>query len=557
MAETEKKPSNFIRQIIDADLATGKHTTVATRFPPEPNGYLHVGHAKSICLNFGLARDYQGTCNLRYDDTNPEKESIEYANSIAEAVNWLGFEWNGEKRFASDYFEQLYQFAEELIQKGLAYVDDSTPEEMRAMRGSLNEPGKASPYRERSATENLDLFRRMRAGEFADGSKVLRAKIDMRSPNINMRDPVIYRIRRAHHWRTNDDWCIYPMYDYTHCISDALEGITHSICTLEFEDHRPLYDWVLDNITIPCHPQQIEFARLQVDGMLTSKRKLNDLVQSKVVHGWDDPRMPTLMGMRRRGITPAALRNFCEAVGVTKQDSVIEAQQLETFIRDDLDKNATRAMVVLNPIKVVIENWPENDVQILNAAAHPNKPELGTRALPMTREIYIDANDFRESTDDKDYKRLLLGGEVRLRNSYVLKCESAGKDANGKVTELRATVDMNTLGKNPEGRKVKGVIHWVSASHSVAAEVRLYDNLFTHNRPWELDDYKQAINPASLTVITTARAEAPLANALAEANFQFEREGYFVADRYDHKPGRLVFNRTIGLKDSFAKLDKK
>ncbi len=557
MAESEKKPSNFIRQIIDADLASGKRTSVVTRFPPEPNGYLHVGHAKSICLNFGLARDYNGQCHLRYDDTNPEKESIEYANSIAEAVHWLGFEWHGEKRFASDYFEQLYAFAEELIQKNLAYVDDSTPEAMRAMRGNLTEPGQDSPYRQRSVADNLDLFRRMRAGEFADGSKVLRAKIDMSSPNINMRDPVIYRIRRAHHWRTNDDWCIYPMYDYTHCISDALEGITHSICTLEFEDHRPLYDWVLDNITIPCHPQQIEFARLQVEGLLTSKRKLNDLVQSKVVNGWDDPRMPSLMGMRRRGVTPAALRQFCEAVGVTKQDSVIEAQQLDSFIRDDLDKNAQRAMVVLRPLKVVIENWPADEVQTLNAAAHPNKPELGTRAIPMTREIVIDENDFRESTDDKDYKRLLSGGEVRLRNSYVLKCESVIKNESGKVIELRATVDRNTLGKNPEGRKVKGVIHWVSASHHVKAEVRLYDHLFSHTRPWELDDYKQAINPLSLITVNDACAELSLANVTPESSFQFEREGYFVADRYDCHPGHLVFNRTIGLKDTFAKLEKK
>ncbi|MFZ5842054.1 MAG: glutamine--tRNA ligase/YqeY domain fusion protein [Pseudomonadota bacterium] len=557
MSEAEKRPSNFIRQIIDADLASGKHTTVVTRFPPEPNGYLHIGHAKSICLNFGLARDYQGRCNLRYDDTNPEKESIEYANSIAEAVEWLGFAWHGEKRYASDYFEQLYQYAEELIQKGLAYVDDSTPEEMRAMRGSLTEAGKESPYRSRSVSENLDLFRRMRAGEFADGSKVLRAKIDMSSPNINLRDPVIYRIRRAHHWRTGDDWCIYPMYDYTHCISDALEGITHSICTLEFEDHRPLYDWVLDNITIPCHPQQIEFARLQLEGMLTSKRKLNELVQRQIVSGWDDPRMPTIMGLRRRGVTPAALRLFCDRIGVTKQDSVVELQQFETCVRDDLDQNAGRAMAVLKPVKVVIENWPAEQVQELKAPAHPQKPEMGERTLYMTREIFIDENDFRESTDDKDFKRLLLGGEVRLRNSYVLKAEQAIKDASGAVTEIRASVDHNTLGKNPEGRKVKGVIHWVSASHSLSAEVRLYEPLFTTLRPWELDDYTTGLNPQSLTVIADARVEPSLATVAPETRFQFEREGYFVADRHDCKPGKLVFNRTIGLKDSFAKLENK
>ncbi len=553
MSEADKKPSNFIRQIVTADLDNGKHSKVVTRFPPEPNGYLHIGHAKSICLNFGLAADFAGACNLRFDDTNPEKESIEYANSISEAVEWLGFHWQGEKRYASDYFEQLYQYGEELIGKGLAYVDDSTPEEMRAMRGNLTEPGKESPYRQRSVAENLDLFRRMRAGEFADGAKVLRAKIDMTSPNINMRDPVLYRIRRAHHWRTHDDWCIYPMYDYTHCISDALEGITHSICTLEFEDHRPLYDWVLDNITIPCHPQQIEFARLQLEGMLTSKRKLNELVQSQIVSGWDDPRMPTIMGLRRRGVTPAALRLFCERIGVTKQDSVVELQQFETCVRDDLDQNAARAMAVLRPLKVVIENWPEDKEQALSAHAHPQKPEMGERTLYMTREIFIDRNDFMESTDDKGYKRLLLGGEVRLRNSYVIKAEQAIKDAAGNITEIRASVDHDTLGKNPEGRKVKGVIHWVSASRALPAEVRLYDSLFTVTRPWELDDYKTAINPQSLLVIHDARVEPSLANVVPETRFQFEREGYFVADRHDCKPGHLVFNRTIGLKDSFAK----
>ena len=556
MSESEVKPSNFIRQIIDNDLASGKHQQVVTRFPPEPNGFLHVGHAKSICLNFGIAKDYQGFCNLRYDDTNPEKESIEYANSIAEAIEWLGFHWHGEKRYASDYFEQLYQFAEELIQKGLAYVDDSTPEQMRAMRGNLTEPGQHSPFRNRSVEENLDLFRRMRAGEFPDGSRVLRAKIDMASPNINLRDPVIYRIRRAHHWRTGDAWCIYPMYDYTHCISDALEGITHSICTLEFEDHRPLYDWVLDNISVPCHPQQIEFARLQLEGMLTSKRKLNDLVQSGVVSGWDDPRMPTLMGLRRRGVTPNSLRVFCERVGVTKQDSVLELQQLETCVREDLDQNAARAMAVLNPLKVVLNNWPAERVDELSAPAHPQKPELGNRKLYMTHEIYIDQNDFRE-VGDKDFKRLVTGGEVRLRNSYVIRCDEVIKNASGDIVELRGSVDMDTLGKNPEGRKVKGVVHWVSASHSKPATVRLYDSLFTESRPWELDDYKSALNPDSLVVIEHARVEPSLAQAQPEDRFQFEREGYFVADRFEHSSEKLVFNRTIGLKDSFAKLDKR
>ena len=424
------------------------------------------------------------------------------------------------------------------------------------MRGNLTEPGQHSPFRNRSVEENLDLFRRMRAGEFPDGSRVLRAKIDMASPNINLRDPVIYRIRRAHHWRTGDAWCIYPMYDYTHCISDALEGITHSICTLEFEDHRPLYDWVLDNISVPCHPQQIEFARLQLEGMLTSKRKLNDLVQSGVVSGWDDPRMPTLMGLRRRGVTPNSLRVFCERVGVTKQDSVLELQQLETCVREDLDQNAARAMAVLNPLKVVLNNWPAERVDELSAPAHPQKPELGNRKLYMTHEIYIDQNDFRE-VGDKDFKRLVTGGEVRLRNSYVIRCDEVIKNASGDIVELRGSVDMDTLGKNPEGRKVKGVVHWVSASHSKPATVRLYDSLFTESRPWELDDYKSALNPDSLVVIEHARVEPSLAQAQPEDRFQFEREGYFVADRFEHSSEKLVFNRTIGLKDSFAKLDKR
>lgn len=556
MSESDVKPSNFIRQIIDRDLAAKKHNSVITRFPPEPNGFLHIGHAKSICLNFGLASDYQGQCNLRFDDTNPEKESVEYANSITEAIEWLGFKWSGDVRYASDYFEQLYLYGEELIQKGLAYVDDSTPEEMRAMRGSLTEAGKHSPYRDRSANENLDLFRRMRAGEFPDGSRVLRAKIDMASPNINLRDPVIYRIRRAHHWRTGDTWCIYPMYDYTHCISDALEGITHSVCTLEFEDHRPLYDWVLDNVSVPCHPQQIEFARLQLEGMLTSKRKLNDLVQSGAVSGWDDPRMPTLMGLRRLGVTPTALQVFCERVGVTKQDSVLELQQFETCVREDLDQNAARAMAVLKPLKIILQNWPAERIDELQAPAHPQKPEMGTRTLFMTREIFIDENDFKEEAE-KDFKRLITGGEVRLRNSYVIKCESVEKDANGQVVALHGSVDMDTLGKNPEGRKVKGVVHWVSASHSHTATIRLYEPLFTDARPWELDDYKSSINPTSLSVIEGARVEPSLANAKPEQRFQFEREGYFVADRFDHKNDQLVFNRTIGLKDSFAKLHRR
>lgn len=483
MSNTKSTPSNFIRQIIDADLSSGKHTKVATRFPPEPNGYLHIGHAKSIVLNFGLAQDYQGTCNLRFDDTNPHKENLEFVQAIQQDVRWLGYDWEGRLYFASDYFEQLYVFAEELILKGLAYVCDMSPEQVREYRGTLTEPGRDSPYRERSIEENLDLFRRMRAGEFPDGLRTLRAKIDMKSPNINMRDPVLYRIRHGviHH-QTGSEWCLYPMYDYTHPISDALEGITHSICTLEFEDHRPFYDWTLDNVSVPCHPQQIEFARLNLEYTVMSKRKLTQLVDEGYVSGWDDPRMPTIAGLRRRGYTPAAIRDFCERIGVAKADNMVEMALLENCIREDLDRTAPRAMAVLQPLKLVIENYPEDGVEELLATNHPKDEAMGSRTLPFTRELYIDRGDFAE-VPPKGFKRLVPGGEVRLRHAYVIRCNQVVKEATGEILELRCSYDPATLGKNPEGRKVPGVIHWVSASHGVQAEVRLYDRLFSLPTP--------------------------------------------------------------------------
>ncbi len=555
MSEAIEKPKHFIRQIIDKDLETGKHSQVATRFPPEPNGFLHVGHAKSICLNFGVAQEYQGTCNLRFDDTNPAKEEAAYAEAIAEDVRWLGFEWNGEIRHASDYFEKLYDYAVELINKGLAYVDELTPEQIREYRGTFEQPGKNSPYRDRPVEESLDLFRRMREGEFEDGKMCLRAKIDMASPNINMRDPVIYRIKHQHHHRTGDKWCIYPMYDFTHCISDALEGITHSLCTLEFEDHRPLYDWVLDNISIDCHPQQIEFSRLNLEHTVTSKRKLNTLVTEGYVDGWDDPRMPTISGMRRRGFTAAAIRDMCERVGVTKKVNTTEMGVLENCVREDLDKNAKRAMAVLNPLKIVISNYPEDKVEELSAPNHPQQ-DMGTRTLYMTREVYIDRDDFREEANKK-YKRLVLGKEVRLRNSYVIQANEVIKDDNGEIIEVHCTYDPDTLGKNPEGRKPKGVIHWVSASHSLPATIRLYDRLFNVPNPGSMDDFTQALNPDSLQVIENARVEMSLKDVTPETRFQFEREGYFCADRYDCKPDQLVFNRTVTLRDSWAKIESK
>ena len=544
-------PTNFIRNKINEDIANNKNDgRVHTRFPPEPNGYLHVGHAKSICLNFGIARDYDAPCNLRFDDTNPEKESEEFAKAIQEDVRWLGFEWEGDVRHASDYFDQLYAFAEELIRKGKAYVDEQPAEKIAENRGNFQTPGKESPYRDRPVEESLEQFHRMKAGEFADGQMVLRAKIDMSHPNMLMRDPVLYRIKRFHHIRTGDKWCIYPMYDFTHCISDALEGITHSLCTLEFEVNRPLYDWVLDNITIDCHPQQIEFSRLNLAYTITSKRKLTQLVTEKRVDGWDDPRMPTISGMRRRGYTPASLRNFCDAIGISKVNSVTDMTLLEDNVRDDLDKTTKRRMAVLDPIKVIITNYPEDKEEILTGNNHPKFEEMGTRELPFSREVYIDRSDYRESANKK-YKRLVKEGEVRLRNAYVIKANEAILDENGEVKELHCTYDPDTLGKNPEGRKVRGVIHWVSAKHAKKATIRLYDRLFNVPNPGAMDNFLEALNPESLEVIT-AMVEPSLAHANPEDRFQFEREGYFTADRYEFSADNLVFNRTVTLRDSWS-----
>ncbi|MEJ8677748.1 glutamine--tRNA ligase [Plesiomonas shigelloides] len=550
MSEAEARPTNFIRQIIDEDLASGKHTSVHTRFPPEPNGYLHIGHAKSICLNFGIAKDYQGQCNLRFDDTNPAKEDMEFVESIQNDVKWLGFEWSGDICYSSDYFDQLHQYAIELIQKGLAYVDELTAEQMREYRGTLTEPGKNSPYRDRSVEENLALFEKMKNGEFAEGSACLRAKIDMASPFIVMRDPVIYRIKFAEHHQTGNKWCIYPMYDFTHCISDALEGITHSICTLEFQDNRRLYDWVLDNITIPCHPRQYEFSRLNLEYAIMSKRKLNQLVTEHVVSGWDDPRMPTISGLRRRGYTPESIREFCRRIGVTKQDNLVEMSALEACIREDLNENAPRAMAVLDPVRVVIENLPEGHLEVLQAPVHPNKAEMGTRELPFTREIFIDRADFREEAN-KQYKRLVLGKEVRLRNAYVIKAERVEKDAEGNIQTIFCTYDADTLGKDPaDGRKVKGVIHWVSADKGVPAEIRVYDRLFSVANPAAADDFLSTINPESL-VIRRGVVEPSLVQAPTEKAYQFEREGYFCVDSKDSSAEHLVFNRTVGLRDTY------
>ena len=540
---------NFITQIIDEDLASGKHKSVHTRFPPEPNGYLHIGHAKSICLNFGLAKEYQGLCNLRFDDTNPVKEDVEYVDSIKADVEWLGFKWEGEPRYASDYFDALYGYAIELIKKGLAYVDELSPEEMREYRGTLTEPGKNSPYRDRTIEENLALFEKMKNGEFAEGKASLRAKIDMASPFMVMRDPVIYRIKFASHHQTGDKWCIYPMYDFTHCISDAIERITHSLCTLEFQDNRRLYDWVLENISIERPlPHQYEFSRLNLEGTLTSKRKLLKLVNEGIVDGWNDPRMPTISGLRRRGYTPASLREFCRRIGVTKQDNVVEYSALEACIREDLNENAPRAMAVIDPVRVVIENFEGEET--LTAPNHPNRPELGERQLPFTKELYIDRADFREEAN-KQYKRLVLGKEVRLRNAYVIKAERVETDANGEITTIFCTYDPETLGKNPaDGRKVKGVIHWVSAVHNHPAEFRLYDRLFTVPNPGAEDDIESVLNPHSL-VVKHGFVEQSLAAAEAEKGYQFEREGYFCADSKDSRPEHLVFNLTVSLKEGF------
>jgi len=550
------RPSNFIRNIITEDLRQNKNDgRVHTRFPPEPNGYLHVGHAKSICLNFGIAAEYQsGLCNLRFDDTNPEKESLEYIEAIMADVRWLGFDWEDRLYYASDYFEKLYEYAEILIRDGKAYADDLSADQMREYRGTLTEPGRESPGRKRTAGENLDLFRRMRAGEFMDGACVLRAKIDMTSPNINMRDPVIYRIKRAHHHRTGDQWCIYPMYDYTHCISDALEGITHSICTLEFEDHRPLYDWCLDHLPVPCHPQQIEFARLNLNYTVTSKRKLNELVTGGHVSGWDDPRLPTITGMRRRGYTPAAIRDFCERIGVTKNDTVIDMSVLENCVREDLDRNCRRVMAILRPLRVVISNYPDGQTEQLDAPWHPNRPELGGRQVPFGKVIYIERDDFMEDPPKKFF-RLAPGREVRLRYAYFIRCEEVIKDsATGEVIELRCTYDPSTKGGNaPDGRKVKGTIHWVASEHALTAEVRLYDRLFSVPDPGREEDWRSVLNRNSVEVINNARLEPGLVTARPEERFQFERLGYFCVDRRDSAENRPVFNRTVTLKDSWAK----
>ena len=550
MSEAEARPTNFIRQIIDEDLASGKHNHVHTRFPPEPNGYLHIGHAKSICLNFGIAQDYQGQCNLRFDDTNPVKEDVEFIESIKRDVEWLGFTWQGEPRYSSDYFDRLYSYAVELITKGLAYVDELSPEQIREYRGSLTSPGKNSPYRDRSVEENLALFEKMRDGGFAEGTACLRAKIDMASNFIVMRDPVIYRIKFAEHHQTGNKWCIYPMYDFTHCISDAIEGITHSLCTLEFQDNRRLYDWVLDNISIDARPRQYEFSRLNLEYAVMSKRKLTQLVSEKVVEGWDDPRMLTVSGLRRRGYTAASLREFCKRIGVTKQDNIVEMASLESCIRDDLNENAPRAMAVLDPVKMVIENVPEDHKQILMVSEHPNRTDMGSREVTFSREIWIDRADFREEAN-KHYKRLVLGKEVRLRNAYVVKAERVEKDEQGEITAIYCTCDLDTLGKDPaDGRKVKGVIHWVSAATAIPAEFRLYDRLFSVPNPAAQDDFLTAINPESLT-LRHGFVEKSLATAQASKPYQFEREGYFCADSKYSRPDHLVFNRTVGLRDTW------
>ncbi len=556
--EESTAPSNFIRYIIDDDIANNKHNgKVATRFPPEPNGYLHIGHAKSIVLNFGVAEDYKGTCNLRFDDTNPEKEDVDFVNSIQEDVKWLGYDWQDRLYYSSSYFDQLYDYALELIKLGKAYVCDLNAKETREYRGSLKEAGKNSPYRDRAIDENIDLFERMKKGEFEDGMRVLRAKIDMTSPNMNMRDPTLYRIRQGvTHHQTGDTWSIYPMYDYTHPISDALEGITHSLCTLEFADHRPLYDWVLDNISLECHPQQIEFSRLNLQYTVMSKRKLTQLVDEKRVNGWDDPRLPTIAGLRRRGFTPGSIREFCLRIGISKVENSVEMGMLEATIRDDLNVNAPRRLAVMNPLKVVITNYPEDKVEQLSAPNHPQNEDFGKREIPFSREVYIDRDDFRESANKK-YKRLVLDKEVRLRSGYVIRCDEALKDLQGEIIELRCSYDPDTLGKNPEGRKVKGVIHWVSAAQAVQAEVRLYDRLFNHPTPdggKDGIDFKERINPQSLTVLTQCMLEPELANAKPGARFQFEREGYFCRDT--GSSDRLVFNRTVTLRDSWGKIDQ-
>jgi glutaminyl-tRNA synthetase len=547
-------PLDFIRTIVQEDVRAGKHGgRVSTRFPPEPNGYLHIGHAKSISLNFGVAAEFGGTCNLRFDDTNPAKEDVEYVDAIQEDVRWLGFEWSGDPHYASDYFETLYGYAVHLIGQGLAYVDSLTAEEMRAYRGTLTEPGRDSPYRSRPVAESLDLFARMRAGEFPDGAHVLRAKIDMASPNITMRDPVLYRIRRAHHHRTGDAWCIYPMYDFAHPPSDAVEQITHSLCTLEFEDHRPLYDWLIEHLPVPARPRQIEFARLNLTYMVMSKRKLLALVDEGRVSGWDDPRMPTIGGMRRRGYPPQAIRAFCERIGVAKRESLVDVALLEHAVREDLNLRAPRVMAVLKPLRVVIENYPEDQVEEFEIGNNQEDPSAGNRKVPFSRVLYIEQDDFMEEPPKKFF-RLAPGREVRLRGAYFVTCTGVEKDASGRIVELRCRYDPETRGGDaPSGRKVKATLHWVSARHALDAEVRLYDRLFLSETPESQGDYRDDLNPASLEVLTACKIEPSVAGAAAGTRYQFERLGYFAVDS-DSTPGSLVFNRTVTLKDSWAKI---
>lgn len=550
-------PANFIRQIIENDLATGKHRQIVTRFPPEPNGYLHIGHCKSICLNFGLAKDFNGICHLRMDDTNPLKEDVEYVESIKNDIRWLGFDWGDKEFHAADYFQQLYDYAVEFIKMGKAYVCDLSAEEVRQTRGTLTEPGQNSPYRDRSVEENLDLFQRMRNGEFADGSRTLRAKIDMASPNINLRDPAMYRIRKTHHHRVGDAWCIYPMYDYAHCLSDSIEGITHSLCTLEFENHRPLYDWYIDQLGLKCHPQQIEFSKLRIQYTLLGKRKLVDMVKRGVVSGWDDPRMPTIAALRRRGYTPEALREFCEKVGVTKNEVWNELSYLEECVRADLNTKAKRVMGVLRPIKVVLTNYPEDQTEELEAPYFPEDVGLpGSRMVKFGRELYIEQEDFMEDPPKK-YFRLMPGGEVRLRRAYIIKCEEVIKDAAGNITELRCTYDPETRSGGGSERKVKGTIHWVHAPSAIHAEVRLYDRMWTVEQPDSAgDNYEEVMNPESLIVLPDARVESSVASAEVGERFQFERQGFFIKDQ-DSTPEKAVFNRIVSLKDGWAKIMKK
>jgi glutaminyl-tRNA synthetase len=552
--EAREKPSHFIRDEVVKDLEARRYTQVVTRFPPEPNGYLHIGHAKAISLDFGLAQEFGGRCHLRFDDTNPTKESQEYVDAIIRDIRWLGFDWGSHLHYASDYFQQLYDWAVQLIKAGKAYVDDLTAEQMAQHRGTLTEPGTPSPHRSRSVEENLDLFERMRRGEFAEGSRTLRAKIDMAAGNINLRDPVMYRIRKATHHRTGDHWCIYPMYDWAHGQSDSIEGVTHSLCTLEYEDHRPLYDWYIQALGVYA-PRQIEFARLNLSHTIMSKRKLLTLVEEGLVSGWDDPRMPTLAGLRRRGYTPESLRDFAERIGIAKSDNLVEMALLEHCVREDLNRRALRRLAVLRPLRLVIENYPEGQVEELEAVNNPEDPTAGTRRVPFSRVLYIEQDDFRETPPPK-YFRLSPGVEVRLRYAYIVKCTAVTKAADGSIAEVRCTYDPDSRGGDSRGRKVKGTIHWVSAAHAVDAEMRLYDTLFAVAKPDDASDFKTALNPGSLEVLSGAKVEPALASVVPETRLQFERQGYFVADWKDHAPGRPVFNRTVGLRDTWAKIEK-